>query len=472
MRIKRVLQGTALTALAAAAWIGAGTVDASAALTDNIKVDTDAQTLQVTNADAKEVLFGIATFKDTKSPKEIKVSAWDVYENKNSNVSIDLSKLSNVKDNYIAVKTEKDDPVYIKIPAAVKSQKVSYDAYDKTLKIDTVKVGSSKDGITGDNIKSGWEYKTAYGDWISFNDNSMNVTLGDKGVTQSEIFEDYLYQGASLTVRAAASGAAMTVNNASQTTGVKDVVSGKTDCILYEVGSFPGKEIKLNIPKQANAPSVKVDYKKGTIALKNKVEYRFLAQTKEGDLNYELAVVSAGAATATTADTGKVEPLSVDGIFETANITSEGALGILEVRMLGTKAGDGKHGKGKAPSKWARVEITKMGEVKGFNAETPLAASKASIANSISLDGYKSKKLNIKNESKTDYEVKIGENGTPVSLGKGKSAKVSSDPTTDVNKYIYIRTPGSAAKGGASPTPAKLPGKWTKIGKLATNYDK
>jgi len=41
MRIKRVLQGTALTALAAAAWMGAGSADASAAVDISLQQSED-----------------------------------------------------------------------------------------------------------------------------------------------------------------------------------------------------------------------------------------------------------------------------------------------------------------------------------------------------------------------------------------------------------------------------------------------
>ena len=62
MRIRRLLQGIAVTALSVMAWAGAGSVDTSASIDiSNVKVDTKAQQIVVTpNSGDKEVLFSVA----------------------------------------------------------------------------------------------------------------------------------------------------------------------------------------------------------------------------------------------------------------------------------------------------------------------------------------------------------------------------------------------------------------------------
>ncbi len=85
MTMNKVMKGTALTALAAATWLAAGTTDASAAKATNpidikdVTVDTYNQTLtvDVEEGKAKEVHIGVGTFNKKGT---VKVSAWDVYE--------------------------------------------------------------------------------------------------------------------------------------------------------------------------------------------------------------------------------------------------------------------------------------------------------------------------------------------------------------------------------------------------------
>ncbi len=120
MKIKRMVQGTALAALAAAAWMGAGS-DASAAIKVSDITYNGGTYLDVdsTANDTLEIMVGIAKGADKDKAK---VSAWDVYEGKNA--CVDLSKMNVTKDAYLAVKTDKDEiPVFVKIDAAPKTLK-------------------------------------------------------------------------------------------------------------------------------------------------------------------------------------------------------------------------------------------------------------------------------------------------------------------------------------------------------------
>ena len=129
MEMNKIMKGTALTALAAATWFAAGTTDAAAKdATNSIDIsdvyfslgaydDSDEGYYDTYNpyvgADvegATEIHIGIGTYNKNKGT--VKVSSWDVYDNGSA---ADLSKLNSTKDNYIAIKTEKSDPIYIKI---------------------------------------------------------------------------------------------------------------------------------------------------------------------------------------------------------------------------------------------------------------------------------------------------------------------------------------------------------------------
>ena len=180
MKIKRVIQGTALTALAAAAWMGAGS-DASASVT-NARIDRADDSSYILSVEAEnddpEVMVGVAKVsKDGKA----KVSAWDVYEG--NSAEVDLSKLNVANDNFFAVKTDDmDKPMFVGIAASSKKNKIEFNAGSaKITKLQTTVVKTTTD-YTGDI-----EVRTVTGTWDS--------------VQQTAEFSKYQYQGATLYVR-------------------------------------------------------------------------------------------------------------------------------------------------------------------------------------------------------------------------------------------------------------------------------
>ena len=89
MKIKRVLQGTALAALAAAAWMGTGSTDASAKVsTDDISIEDGIIHM---NSDDAEIMVSIVQVKNN----QFQIKNWDVYED--GCATVDLSKLNNAK---------------------------------------------------------------------------------------------------------------------------------------------------------------------------------------------------------------------------------------------------------------------------------------------------------------------------------------------------------------------------------------
>lgn len=491
MRMNKVMKGTALTALAAATWLAAGTTDASAAKAENpidiedVIVNTYKQTLtvDVEEGKAKEVHIGIGTFNKNKST--VKVSAWDVYEvgeyeewdeydegTSGFGVSgVDLSKLNSTKDSYIAVKTDKSDPVYIKVPAAVKGQTAKYNPGNNHLDITKIKQGTSSD-IKPETLD--WQYRTSYGSWKFFTPYGTD----DKGtVIQNEIFQEFQQQGASLYVRTGATEGGYydetekKYYNMKPLGTVKDANDKGSDPVeypLYESGSLPGKESKVSIKKQANGPAVGVDYAKNTVKLAKDVEFRMILGSDY--FSTELAGVKSDA---------KVE---VEKFFEATTSSSiakaeadAATSGVLEVR----KKADAT--KKKSASKWTIVKLDKPQEmaIKAAKADdlkdggivtTNSAVSFAVTNGSISVKyiykgtGDKAKysdKVEITNsDSKLDYEVVI-KSSVPASTDKatkvkkgGKNAKV----TAKKGDTIYIRVAGDKKE-------KRFAGKYTVVAK-------
>lgn len=402
MKIKRVLQGTALTALAAAAWMGAGSTDASAAIND-VKITTaedDSYVLAVVaDSDDLEIMVGVAkvSAKDGKA----KVSAWDVYES--NSAEVDLSKLNVTNDNYFAIKTDDmSAPNFYGIAAAAKKNKIEFNAGTAKITKFESTVGKATAPYTGDI-----EVRTATGDWDS--------------ITQSESFANYQYQGATLYVRVPHDA-----NKKTEKTEVTDITYKKDNTVKSSVtplGSLPSKETKLNIAKQANGPKVAVDYVKGTVTLPAKTEYRVVVDS----------LASPAAVDAKTIKT----PSELLGTSES---------GVLEVR----KAANTEK-KGKAASKWSRVEIQKP-VAAGIEPATGISTGSAvevtvATAGSVKLQFAKDKKeaatgLIIKTSADIDYFIGVPEGDAKgfKAIKKGKKVTLKKDLVN--GKAIYIRTSG------------------------------
>ena len=425
MRIKRVLQGTALTALTAIAWFGAGSAASASVGIQDVSFDEEGISLEIQFTDT-ELMAGIAKVDKNKKAK---VTAWDVYEQaegaSTGSAKIDLSKLNVTKDNYIALMTnDMESPLYIKLAAAAKKNRI-------TFRGNTARISDFKaDGKDVEEI----DYRRTTDAW------------GASGKVSELDFSGYQYQGATLYVRVKG------INKLKAADGkIDDIKDGQVGVIpvgsttevnvdVYNIGSLPGKETKLNIAKQANGPSVPVDYTKGTITINKNLEFRVIKES--GTTTYNAV--------------GSKEVKTVAGLLEaTANAQAED-LAILEVRKAAIT-----NGKGKCASKWTRVKIENPKEllldsantkdIKDATIEQPVTISTS--AGAIMEAGYKlnSKQtevthLVLTNKSTDNYEYYIGSSAPDVSdraIRPIKQGKVININKADVSgKNIFIRLAG------------------------------
>ncbi len=427
MRIKRVLQGTALTALTAIAWFGSGSAASAAVSIQDVEFDEEGISLEVQFSDT-ELMAGIAKVDKNKKAK---VTAWDVYEPaegaSTGSAKIDLSKLNVTKDNYIALMTnDMESPLYVKLAAAAKRNRI-------TFRGNTARISDFK--ADGEDIKEKEiDYRRTTDAW------------GASGKVSELDFSEYQYQGATLYVRVKGINKLKAANG--KTDDIKDgkvsvVPAGSTTEVsvdVYNIGSLPGKETKLNIAKQANGPSVPVDYTKGTVTINKNLEYRVIKES----------------GTATYNAIGSKEVKTVAGLLEaTANVQAADSA-ILEVRKAAIT-----NGKGKCASKWTRVKIENPKEllldsantkdIKDATIEQP--ASISTSAGAIIEAGYKlnSKQtevthLVLTNKCEDNYEYYIG-SSAPATGDKAikpiKKGKIINIKQGDVSgRNIYIRLAG------------------------------
>lgn len=362
MKIKRVLQGTALTALAAAAWAGAGTTDAAAAETktfpfDNVSFDLSgyndiSMDVHVPKGD-REIMVGVASYNANKKTVKIADTAWEVHDVDNDEdyneywrnwITVNLSKLSVTKDNYIAVKSESTEPVYYRIGASITKQKFKYDPSTNAISITTFTPSANASSLTKDNTSL--IYRTQYGRWNPvdcYTNEYVNGKYTEKFDEKNEVFQEYQYQGATLYLRFAGIENYLSdpANKLDQVEDANDKSATKAKYDLYNAGFMPSKEVKLNIAKQANGPSVSADYVNGKVKIPAKTEYRVIASG--GAISGKEEKPYEENSSKTTPTVGELLKLA-NG--EKGTATS----GTIEVRKA---AVTGK----KAPSKWTRVAI-------------------------------------------------------------------------------------------------------------------
>lgn len=418
MRTKRVLQWTALTALAAAAWMGAGTVDASAAEAPVFSIDNvgsistgGALTIKTKDTGYKEIMFGVASYNKNKNTVKIADTAWDVYETGNSeSISIDLSKLSLTKDNYIAIKSESTKPIYLKVEASVKSQKVKYDATSHKLGIENIKkVGTD---VNESSIK--WEYRTTYSSWCDFDE-------------KNDVFTEYEPQGATLYVRAKAG-----TLDQSEESGVKDATNNPVK--VYKFALMPGKESKVNIKKMANGPSVSVNYTAGSLKLPNNTEYRVIASG--GAIPDK---TQAGGGTKTVAE-----------LLEASDVKTATS-GTIEVRK--TASGS------KTASKWTRIDMEIAGKIDITNAKQGGTVLPLGDTASIEATGGA-----ITLANGITIEVTTATSGSNKGKVNGIKVTVPTDAKYDFNFDVGGTKPTTVKNGASGKTIKITEGKEIKIG--------
>lgn len=422
MRIKKVLQGTALTALTAIAWFSVGSAGASASVDiNNVVFDEEGISLEVQFSDT-ELITGIAKVDKNKKAK---VTAWDVYEpadeNAQGKAKIDLSKLNVTKDNYIAIMTnDMTSPLFVKLSAATKKNRI-------TFRGDTARISEFKaDGNPVEEI----DYRRATDSW------------GASGKVSELDFSSYQYQGATLYVRVKGINKlkAKDVKIDGQVAIVPAGSTTEVNANVYDIGSLPGKETKLNIAKQANGPSVPADHTKGTVTINRNLECRVIKES--GTTTYNAV--------------GSKEVKTVAEFLKETDTTGAEDSAILEVRKAAVT-----NGKGKCASKWTRVKIENPKEllldsantkdIKDATIEKPVTISTS--AGAIMEAGYKlnSKQtevthLVLTNKCEDNYEYYIG-SSVPATgdkaikpIKKGKTINIKQGDVSSRN--IYIRLAG------------------------------
>ena len=471
MRIRRLLQGIAVTALSVMAWAGAGSVDTSASIDiSNVKVDTKAQQIVVTpNSGDKEVLFSVAKKGNNRKTGKttFKMSTWDVYDvNGSGNITIDLSKLNAAKENFIAVMTgDMDKPFIIKIPASDKVNVLTYNAQKHELEF---MAGDSKGNAIA---ATSFEYRIPSGKWSEKQDLENGVI--------KDVFKEYQYQGASLYVRTCSVEAELKPDTYYSNVYDASNLDNKLD--VYVSGKLPGKISKLNIAKQANGPSVSVQYTAGTLTLPKAAEYRVLVKNKDNSYSFkEFDVTKDGQVTGKetivlTDETKATKGVMIDTMLGTPNNpATSGVVGILEVRTK-AKENNSSPKRAKCASKWTRInlEITApLTDIELGGADI-IATSSAVGANAIVIKDDKkvvsvqygdSKEtggvwkgtIRFTNIGDDDYQIiaskeevtdftKLGTGAKTLAAGSS-STKIVNLTDVEDKSYIYIRKAGNQSK--------------------------
>ena len=395
MKIKRVLQGTALAALAAAAWMGTGSTDASAKVsTDDISIEDGV--IHMSSNDA-EIMVSIVQVKNN----QFQIKNWDVYED--GCATVDLSKLNNAKDNYVAVLTDDAKPFFLKIAKTDKPGKATYN----------YKTGTLTFGTLTDLSKA--EYRTVNSGWDLVSD--LDVSM-------------YNYQGASLYMRVKDT-LKSPVLNASEKLDDKSTKNTTEDYAVYDIGSLASKEVKFNVAKQANGPSLSGDYVKNTIKSKDGLPARVVYNSSFYDFGGENGakpVVSGGAVTSKSSKTADLEAITKG--------FNPGDKIVLEVRTDATDK--------KPASKWSRLEIVVPSQI----AASAIASTVTNGAIVTSGDAIK---------VSAAFTEKSGETGRVSTLKPSKTVKYKKTGT-DGNK-LYVRVGGDKAD-------KKWAGAWTEIGQV------
>lgn len=277
--MRKLLTGVCVVAAAVAVQFGASAADASAStiLPKDVTIDYANQKMTITESGTTKDLqigYASATFKVVKSKvtnddgtKSVvstntlvaaKDAAWEWHDG-NSAISIDLSSLNRAKDNYIQIKGDKNtDPLTIKIPAINSKVAAVFDAVNAKVTINDV-----TDKTHPTPLSSAVEYKTQYSGWSTYT----------AGTTK---LDSYQYKGAVLNFRLSASA------NAKVSTATADTTTIPGQTVYPMTGTFPGKELKVAVPKLANGPKVTANYLTVQFSIPAKTEYRFNTASKLG----------------------------------------------------------------------------------------------------------------------------------------------------------------------------------------------
>lgn len=428
------LKVTVATAMAVAVWSGAGSAGASAAeiTPDKIQVSGADQKvyINVSNIRNEEIMFGMATDRTSSSKTIFKVSTWDVFETGTQNeIAVDLSKLSNIKDNFVAIKTDSMEvPIIVKIPAVKKYASATYNGIDYELEF---KIG--KDAKTAAGATS-YEWRTPYSSWKT----PSNAEKLASGVA-SNVFDEFKYQGATLYIRTPGDARGVVTKNTTYTSAVyyNSIDRTEKNVQVYNAGSFPGKEAKLNIAKQANGPSISAQYTAGTVKLPTSLQYRIVT------------IVNGVKTIPNNFENGKdTNAITIKSLLATAT------QGILEARTV-AKPNTTTPYKGKPASKWTRVLLYNLNELQVKNKGTDVCSASVIDASENEVFDIKSTddgKISISTKdsnTKDSYQIVVTDKNPDSNIDKKQIATLTKSKPVIIERKegnsVYIRRTASSS---------------------------
>lgn len=229
-------------------FVGAmGVTKASAEEATSIKYDLEYITITGVDGD---VYYQVV--KSAENTTGLKTANWVPAAEKDGTYYIDFSATANTKDAYIAWTTDntKDTGKVITIDAKIKSLKV-------TLNYATEKIVNGLDDIISKVVVKGIETTDDNTDGVPAK-YAFQWKRGANGTWANEGDFDQLEWD-----MVKASNATLYIS-----------ASGNADENPAAYTYRPSKEAKVKIPKAAKAPNVKIDFAKGTVALKNGMQVR------------------------------------------------------------------------------------------------------------------------------------------------------------------------------------------------------
>ena len=400
-RMKSILFVLAL----ALVFVGAAKMtEAKAAVTAEVKYNDE--TVVVKGATGS-VYYQVVKDKDAA----VKAANWVPAALGTDEYLIDISALSNTKDSCIAYATSPDaekEEGFIDVVAKIKSVKATLNykgeapanLYDVIAKLDVKGVAKQK---ADDRV---WPDTTTGGKWSGKEELSDLVTLGWKRGANGAWdvagnFDKVDWQ----------------MMKSSNTTLYLRVEGIDLDADGAQESYRYSKEAKVKVPKTAKAPSVKVDYKKGTVAIKNGMEFR-----KQGDPNW----VTVGIKDKNAAATG-----SAFNVEKTALAKSSVTMAELKAQ-LGLNAGQ----EYTLEIRTSATDKKFMSNIKELKITLPVVAPTISATGIVAVSGdivtFDFTKLNSLGTT-TKYEYALVKSGSEVDLAGTKFTELAFEKL-DVNK--------------------------------------
>ncbi len=388
---------------------------------DKIAEDKDYASEIIKVTCAKQVYYQVVK---SAEPGKLKAANWiKAAYDKESVYCIDFSSVANGKDAFFALTTDnaaEEAAVVAKVDAVIKSVKVTLN-----YKTEAIKNGLS-DIIT---------------------------TLNVKGVEKEDDNAEGTAAGYFLQWKRGANGTWAAADKFGQLDW--DMLKASNGTLYVAINGMSGenqsatnfrmsKEAKVKIPKSAKAPTVKVDYVKGTLGLKNGMQVRVgadldwmdvIAYDKESKGTDVFALATAGATTSKKVSTVAVADFvaAVKDVLKQTDDVKDGAEVTLTVRTAATDK--------KFPSMEGTVKLVLPKAAPTVPTQAvALTYTKADKENDIDaayeLDFSKLFTLG-KDEKYSQYEYMfVADKADGTNLAKQKWTKLPEDGKVDLAKYI------------------------------------